>query len=54
MTSNQQAPLEDFETRKKKLEEVYNPIATKIYGQGQRMPGQGMPGQGMPGQGFPG
>jgi len=47
--SNQEAHAEEFEKKQKELENVFNPIITKVY---QETGGAGMPG-GMPG-GFPG
>lgn len=53
--SNANASKAEYEQKKKELEDIYNPIATKIYGQqGQGFPGAGpqdfQGGQG----GFPG
>jgi len=53
--SHQEASPEDFESKQKEIESVFNPIITKIYQQGSGAEGSGMPG-GMPGgfaQGFP-
>ena len=50
LTANPNATVDQYNAEKKKLEDLFNPIVTKLYGQ----QGQGMPGQGMPGQGFPG
>jgi len=45
-----EASKDEYESRQKELEEVANPIMTKLYGQAQGgMPGGGMPGGGMPG-----
>jgi len=48
IAGNQNANVPEFEAKKKELETAFNPIVTKLYGQG----GQGGPG--FPGQGFPG
>ena len=50
--SNPNANIEEYEGKKKELETVYNPLVSKIYGQG----GPGGPGgpQGHPQGGFPG
>jgi L1 cell adhesion molecule like protein len=49
--TNQTATLEEYEQKKKELEDKFNPIMSKLYGQGQGMPGgPGGPG----GPGFPG
>jgi len=52
--SNPTANKEDFDEKQKEIEEIVQPIMTKLYQQGGGMPGGagGMPG-GMPG-GFPG
>jgi heat shock protein 1/8 len=50
--SNPEAQTEELEARQKQIEEVFNPIITKIYQQSGGAPEGGMPG-GMPG-GFPG
>jgi L1 cell adhesion molecule like protein len=58
--NNPNAEKEEYEAKKKELEDLWKPIITKAYGQGQGQ-GQGMPnmGQGMPnmgqnfGQGMP-
>ena len=52
---NPNAELEEFEAKKKELEDLWKPIITAAYGgaQGGGMPG-GMPGGGMPGGGMPG
>ena len=53
LSSNPNASLEELEAQKKQLEDKFNPVMTKLYGQGQPGgPGQGFPGG--PGQGFPG
>jgi heat shock protein 1/8 len=58
IAANQNANVTEFEAKKKELETAFNPIVTKLYGQGGQGgpggPGQGFPGQGFPGQGFPG
>jgi len=51
LASNQEATAEQFDAQRKELETIYNPIVTKLYGQGG-MP-QGGPG-GFPQGGFPG
>ena len=46
---NPNANVEEYEAKKKEVEAIYNPIVTKLYGQG----GQGGP-EGFPQGGFPG
>jgi len=48
IAGNQNANVPEFEAKKKELETAFNPIVTKLYGQG------GPGGPGFPGQGFPG
>jgi L1 cell adhesion molecule like protein len=45
---NPNAELDEFEHKKKEIEELWKPIITNIYGS-TGMPGGGMPGGGMPG-----
>lgn len=56
MNSNPNASLEELEAQKKQLEDKFNPVMAKLYGQGQ--PGGPDMGQGFPGgpggPGFPG
>ena len=52
LDSNTMAEKDEFEHQRKELENVCNPIITKLYQQAGGAPG-GMPG-GMPGGGFPG
>jgi len=35
LKSNPTASLEELEAKKKELEDIYNPVMTKLYGQGQ-------------------
>lgn len=51
-SSNQNAPKDDFNSKRKELEDIYNPVASKIYGGGAPggMPDLGGMG-GMPGMG---
>jgi heat shock protein 1/8 len=51
--SNPNANVEEFEAKKKEVENVYNPIVTKLYGQGGEGP-QGFPQGGFPGGPQPG
>ena len=51
LAANQEATAEQFDAQRKDLEAIYNPIVTKLYGQGG-MP-QGGP-EGFPQGGFPG
>jgi len=46
--NNPNATYEELETKRKSLEEKFQPIMMKLYQQGGGMPG-GMPGGGMPG-----
>jgi L1 cell adhesion molecule like protein len=62
--ANPNAEREEYEAKKKELEDVWRPIITAAYGAGGGapggmpgmggMPGGGMPGGGMPGGGMPG
>merc|ERR1712024_225793 len=53
--ANPNAEREEFESKKKEIEELWRPIITKAYGQQGGAPGGGMPGMGgMPGGGMPG
>jgi len=51
--SNPNANVEEFESKKKEVEAVYNPIVTKLYGQGGAGP-EGFPQGGFPGGPQPG
>lgn len=53
MMSNPEATCEEFDAKRKELEQIYNPIAAKLYGAGAGgMPGMG--GMGGMGGGMPG
>jgi L1 cell adhesion molecule like protein len=55
--NNPNAELEEYEAKKKELEDMWKPIITAAYGGAQGaggMPGGGMPGGGMPGGGMGG
>lgn len=47
--SNQNATVEEYEAKKKEIEETFNPIITRLYAQGAPQGAQGFPGQGFPG-----
>ena len=52
LDNNHDAEKDEYDSKKKELEELFNPIMSKIYASG--MPEGGMPGGGMPGGGMPG
>merc|ERR1711878_198452 len=53
--ANPNAEREEFESKKKEIEELWRPIITAAYGAQGGAPGGGMPGMGgMPGGGMPG
>lgn len=54
--ANQNAELDEFEAKKKELQDLWQPIIMKAYQASGGQPGQGMPGMpgGMPGGGMPG
>merc|ERR1712157_97441 len=53
--ANPNAEREEYEAKKKEIEEIWRPIITAAYGAQGGAPGGGMPGMGgMPGGGMPG
>merc|ERR1711937_833947 len=53
--ANPNAEREEYESKRKEIEEVWRPIITAAYGSAGGAPGGGMPGMGgMPGGGMPG
>merc|ERR1719479_121769 len=53
--ANPNAEMEEYEAKRKEIEEIWRPIITAAYGAQGGAPGGGMPGMGgMPGGGMPG